>query len=186
MARGEGSPALQFLSRARGSPTPWAWATIPLTGPRPMRRSNLLGPEKEAPGGGSGRTSLRGLPFLSTHRPAHAPTGAERARRQPTHDPYRPRGARRKPQSIRAFARARAIACASGTDTAANWGRGLGPAGCAKRQVWPRQGLVRWREGGCLACVTGHPSRRGMSPLRLARCLELLCWLCYFFCFSCV
>lgn len=153
--RGEGSPALQFLSRARGSPTPWAWATIPLTGPRPMRRSNLLGPEKEAPGGGSGRSSLRGLraarqaalvPFLYTHRPAHAPTGAERARRQPTHDPYRPRGERRKPQSIRVFARARAIACASRADTSANWGRGLGPAAVPRAglgPVRPRQGLGR-------------------------------------------
>lgn len=168
MARGEGSPALQFLSRARGSPTPWAWATIPLTGPRPMRRSNLLGPEKEAPGGGSGRTSLRGLraarqaalvPFLYTRRPAHAPTGAEGPGGSQLTTPTA-QGERAGSRSPSGFLRARAQSRARpGPDTSANWGRGwAGPTVQRGRSGPVKASAGGGREGGCLARVTGHPS----------------------------
>ncbi|XP_073756984.1 uncharacterized protein [Callorhinus ursinus] len=79
------------LHWARRTPTPWASATIPLAGPRPLGRSNAPGREKkEAPGGESGRTSVRGVraaagaralaPFsFQPHRAAEAPVGAEPA-----------------------------------------------------------------------------------------------------------
>lgn len=189
-------------SRARGSPTPWASAIIPLAGPRPLGRSNLLGQEKETSGGRGGRTSVQGLRaaprarllapfFFYIHRPAHAPTGAARAEVHPTGDPYRPRGARRKPRPIRALARECARARA-GPAASANWVRGLG------RPVLRggRSGSsAAWAEGReCLSLRTGPQGSSswqavGDALLTTASLgagrLELLFSLCYF-CISCV
>lgn len=175
-------------SRARGSPTPWASAIIPLAGPRPLGRSNLLGQEKETSGGGGGRTSVQGLRaaprarllapfFFYIHRPAHAPTGAARAEVHPTGDPYRPRGARRKPRPIRALARECARARA-GPAASANWVRGLG------RPVLRggRSGSsAAWAEGReCLSLRTGpqgsSPGRRWVMPCSPQPLLALDAW----------
>lgn len=175
-------------SRARGSPTPWASAIIPLAGPRPLGRSNLLGQEKETSGGGGGRTSVQGLRaaprarllapfFFYIHRPAHAPTGAARAEVHPTGDPYRPRGARRKPRPIRALAHECARARA-GPAASANWVRGLG------RPVLQggRSGSsAAWAEGReCLSLRTGpqgsSPGRRWVMPCSPQPLLALDAW----------
>lgn len=114
-----GSPA-RFPSSLHGAPRnprPWASATIPLARPRPPGHSNALGPGKEAPGGVSGRTSIRGVratprprllaPFsFQSHRAAQAPEGAELAEVRQLRAPYCPSPARRKPRPIRPFARA--------------------------------------------------------------------------------
>lgn len=189
-------------SRARGSPIPWASAIIPLAGPRPLGRSNLLGQEKETSGGGGGRTSVQGLRaaprarllapfFFYIHRPAHAPTGAARAEVHPTGDPYRPRGARRKPRPIRALARECARARA-GPAASANWVRGLGRPVLRGGRAGSSAAWAEGRE--CLSLRTGPqgssswqavgdalPTTASLGAGRL----ELLFSLCYF-CISCV
>lgn len=66
------------------------------------RRRQALGPSTQ---GCPSRSASRSIFLPHTHRPTHVPTGAARAGAPPTGDPYRPRGARRKPRPIRAPAR---------------------------------------------------------------------------------
>lgn len=166
-----GPPALQLRSRARGSPTPWAWCNYSTRRAQANRTPELT----RSGEGGSWRRKRQDLgqraqgcmtaltPFPYTHRTAHAPAGAGRAELQPTRDPYRPRGARRKPRSIRAFVRAREHARVQDPPPP--------PTGAG---AWPRPPPPRGRSGnlaraataraaaggrveGCLARATGHP-----------------------------
>lgn len=176
-------------SRARGSPTPWASAIIPLAGPRPLGRSNLLGQEKETSGGGGGRTSVQGLRaaprarllapfFFYIHRPAHAPTGAARAEVHPTGDPYRPRVARRKPRPIRALARecarARAQALLPPPIGSGGWaGRFYEGGGLGARRPGRRVGSA-CRSGPALKARV--PGRRWVMPCSPQPLLALDAW----------